>query len=372
MYLHKISLSNFKNYGDQTLEFSPHRNFLSGENGSGKTNLLDAIHYLCLGKSYFHYSDLNCVKHNENYFRIEGNFLNEEKYRVTCAYQAGGKKELQKNGITYSKIADHVGLIPVVMITPDDQLLIDEGSEERRRFVDNAVSQIDHAYLEFLIDYNKVLAQRNAALKRFAEKRFVDRSLIESYDQQLAASGMKIFEARKKYFGKMIPVISDFYTLLSDHAEEVTASYESVCHHENLTDSLKRSFDKDCSTQRTNEGIHRDDFDFFLNRRSLKKFGSQGQKKSFLMALKFAQYELIRKEKNHRPILLLDDLFDKLDEKRSQNIFRLMSENGFGQVFITDTHEERVLNVLSQSEHSMTHYKIANGKVVNTFEATAK
>ncbi|MFI5135610.1 MAG: DNA replication/repair protein RecF, partial [Chitinophagales bacterium] len=265
-----------------------------------------------------------------------------------------------------------VGFIPVVMITPDDQLLIDEGSDERRRFVDNAISQIDHAYLEFLIEYNKVMAQRNAALKRFAEKRSTDHALIESYDQQLAASGVKIFEARKKYFGAMIPVIGNFYALLSEQAEEVTASYESVCSSESLLDSFRRSFEKDCATQRTNEGIHRDDFDFFLNGRSLKKFGSQGQKKSFLMALKFAQYELIRREKNQRPILLLDDLFDKLDERRAQNIFRLMNENGFGQVFITDTHEERVLNLLAQSEDSTTHYKISGGKVVNTFESTAE
>ncbi|MFI5136078.1 MAG: DNA replication/repair protein RecF, partial [Chitinophagales bacterium] len=156
MYLQRLSLSNFKNYSDQSLEFSAHRNFFSGENGSGKTNLLDAIHYLCLGKSYFHYSDSNCVRHNQNFFRIDGHFFNEENYRVVCTYQAGGKKELQKNGILYSRIADHVGFIPVVMITPDDQLLIDEGSDERRRFVDNAISQIDHAYLEFLIEYNKV------------------------------------------------------------------------------------------------------------------------------------------------------------------------------------------------------------------------
>ena len=369
VFLQNLSLTGFKNYASAKLEFSPHWNFFSGRNGSGKTNLLDAIHYLCLGKSYFHSSDLNSVKHGENFFRLDAHFTNDEKYHVVCVYQAGAKKELKKNDVIYSRIANHVGLIPVVMITPDDQLLIDEGSEERRRFIDGTISQIDHSYLELLIEYNRVLGQRNAALKRFAERNVIDRELLDSYDAQLSASGHKIFEARKKYLDLMIPMIEHFYGTLSGAAEKVGARYESVCQHETILNALKKSFQKDSVTQRTNEGIHRDDFDFLLNGRSMKKFGSQGQKKSFLMALKFAQYDLIRKEKNQSPLLLLDDLFDKLDEERSANVFRLISENGFGQVFITDTHEERVMHLFKESRRAIVHYRVSGGQAV---DATSK
>lgn len=362
MYLQQLSITNFRNYPLARLDFSPHWNLFSGDNGSGKTTLLDAIHYLCLGKSYFHHSDLTSVKHDSDFFRIDGSFSDDQVLRMVCFYEAGGKKELQKNGVAYSRIANHVGLIPVVMVTPDDQLLIDEGSDERRRFMDGTISQIDHTYLENLIEYNRVLQQRNSALKHFAERRKTDRALIESYDRKLCDSGEKIFHLRTEYFSRMIPLIRQFHALLSSETEEVSAEYASVCNKENLAVALSASFEKDCITQRTNEGIHRDDFDFFLSKRSLKRFGSQGQKKSFLMSLKFAQYELIKREKNLLPLLLLDDLFDKLDEKRSRNIFRLIADNGFGQVFITDTHCDRVRELISQHPTSFTHYLLPDLK----------
>ncbi len=361
MYLQSLSFSNFKNYSQAQFNFCPQLNFLSGKNGAGKTNVLDAIHYLCLGKSYFHYSDQNAVKHEQNFFRVEGNFLNEETHRVSCVFQPGGKKELQRNGITYVRIVDHVGFIPVVMITPDDQLLIDEGSDERRKFIDNTISQINRPYLEALLAYNKVLQQRNAALKQFALKGKTDRALIDTFDHQLSSSGKQIFLSREKYFSMMVPLAEKFYAILSNEQEKISAVYESACRNEDLFDLLQKSFEKDCTTQRTNEGIHKDDFDFFLDTKSLKKLGSQGQKKSFLMAIKFAQYELIRKEKNQAPLLLLDDLFDKLDAVRSKNILQLLSENGFGQVFITDTNEERITHFISQTKKSSNHFLIENG-----------
>ncbi len=358
MYLNQLTLTNFKNYKSEKFAFSPALNFITGSNGAGKTNVLDAIHYLCLGKSYFHSSDLNSVMHTKNFFRLEGDFGNEEKLNITNVYQQGGKKELTKNSVAYQRIIDHVGLIPVVMITPDDQLLIDEGSEERRRFIDNTISQIDHTYLENLVAYNKVLQQRNAALKKFAENRNVDHALLESYNEQLAASGKNIFSLRQKYFSSMTPLLEKKYELLSNQKENVTAAYDSVCSKENLLAALKRSTAKDVATQRTNEGIHKDDFDFFLNGRSLKKFGSQGQKKSFLMAIKFAQFEIIAAEKNETPLLLLDDLFDKLDEQRSENILNLISSNGFGQVFITDTNEERINKFSGETNKEFEHCRI--------------
>lgn len=320
--------------------------------------MLDAVHYLCLGKSYFHSSDLNSVKHEEFFFRIEGNFETPENLDLVCTFQAGNKKELAKNGVTYPRLIDHVGVVPVVMITPDDQLLIDETSEERRRFIDNTISQIDHPYLETLISYNKILQQRNASLKQFALRGAVNRQLIESYDDQLIDYGTKIFSWREKYFNLMIPFIEIHYKNLSENAESVSASYISICKKENFKEALQKSFQKDIDSQRTNEGIHRDDFDFYLNERSLKKFGSQGQKKSFLMALKLSQYELIRKQREINPLLLLDDLFDKLDEARAANILSLVSANGFGQVFITDTNEMRIENFIAETGIEANHLKI--------------
>lgn len=358
VYLQQLSVTNFRNYDKLRLEFSPQWNLLSGRNGGGKTTLLDAIHYLCLGKSYFHYSDSASVRHEASFFRVEGEFVSDYPIHMSCLYASGGKKELQKNGTSYLRIADHVGVIPVVMVTPDDQLLIDEGSENRRRFIDGTISQIDHAYLETLIEYNRILQQRNSALRQFAERKRIDRALIESYDAELASRGMTIYGARKGYFEEMYPLVRRYYEQLSSGTEEVSAGYESVCNNMSLPEALKRSFEKDCITQRSNEGIHRDDFDFFLNGRSLKKFGSQGQKKTFLMALKFSQYELIRNRKNLEPILLLDDLFDKLDESRSENIFNLIASNDFGQTFVTDTHPARLTGYISNHQVPFVHYSL--------------
>ena len=361
MYLREITLTNFKNYRSARLQFCDRINFITGANGAGKTNVLDAIHYLGLGKSYFHSSDQHSVNHDERFFRLEGKFNGSACKEIICSYQPGGKKDLQKDGVVYARIADHVGIIPIVMITPDDQLLIDEASDERRRFIDNTVSQIDHAYLEDLIEYNRILQQRNAALKQFAWKGTSDRTLIESLDIPLAERGERIHEARKKYFSDMIPLISDLYHRLSANGEAVTAEYDSVCRKVSLKKALHASYEKDVESQRTNEGIHRDDFHFFLNRRSLKKFGSQGQKKSFLLALKLSQFEVIKKEKNESPLLLLDDLFDKLDESRSARLLNLICENGFGQVFITDANVARIASSLRPSSDQTVHYKIEHG-----------
>jgi DNA replication and repair protein RecF len=364
VHLNQLQLTNFKNYYTAKFSFSPQLNFITGNNGAGKTTVLDAIHYLCLGKSYFHNSDANSIVHGEKFFRVSGDFGKEEKINITSVYQLGGKKELTKNEVMYPRMIDHVGLLAVVMITPDDQLLIDEGSEERRKFIDNTISQIDHSYLEILVAYNKVLQQRNAALKKFGETRTVDHHLLDSYNAQLAASGKAIFNFRERHFKNMIPLLEKKYEMLADNIEKVTASYNSVCRTEDLAAALKKSTAKDIATQRTNEGIHKDDFDFFLNHKSLKKFGSQGQKKSFLMAIKFAQFEIISIEKNQKPILLLDDLFDKLDKKRSQNILEVISENGFGQVFITDTNEKRIEKFISGSKKTVVHYFIENNVAI--------
>jgi DNA replication and repair protein RecF len=361
VYLQHLSLSNFKNYTSAALDFRPGWNFVSGPNGAGKTNLLDAIHHLCIGKSYFHSSDQYSVQHEQRFFRIEGKFNPEHPLKISCAYATGVKKEVKKNEVIYERLADHVGLIPVVMICPDDQLLIDEGSEGRRRFIDNTLSQINHAYLEVLMEYNRVLLQRNAALKQFAGVNTFDAGLIESYDEQLASSGLKLFHWRSELIDLLGETARRFYSQLSREAETITVSYESVCRYSDLRVALRQSIQRDLLLQRTTEGLHRDDVAFLFNARSLKRFGSQGQKKSFLMALKFSQYELIKKEKNKKPILLLDDLFDKLDESRSEKIFRLITENGFGQVFITDTQETRVMKFFARRPGELGHFLVKNG-----------
>jgi DNA replication and repair protein RecF len=364
VYLKTLSLTCFKNYTASKFEFSPALNFLTGENGSGKTNVLDGIHYLCLGKSYFHATDQQAVNHSGSYFRMEGLFINErEPVRIVCSYASGGKKEVSKNGSPYGRLTDHVGLIPVVMIAPDDHTLIDEGSDERRRFIDNTISQIDHLYLEDLVAYNKVLQQRNATLKHFAARRIFDGTLIEILNDQLASFGKKIFEKRETYLKMMVPLMEKYYAIICDQKESITAKYDSVFHRDELLIALKNSLEKDRQLERTTEGIHRDEFEFCLNNLPVKKFGSQGQKKSFLMALKLAQWELIKTEKDTTPILLLDDLFDKLDEIRSHHILNLIAEDSFGQVFITDTNATRIGNMVSGNSKEAKHFEIREGTV---------
>lgn len=369
MYLKTLSLTFFKNYAASKFGFSPSLNFLTGENGSGKTNVLDAIHYLCLGKSYFHATDQQAVNHAASYFRMEGSFMQQqEPVKIICNYVSGGKKEVSKNGLTYGRLTDHVGLIPVVMIAPDDHSLIDEGSDERRRFIDNTISQIDHLYLEDLVAYNKVLQQRNAALKHFAMRRRFDGSLIETLDDQLASFGKKVFEKRETYLKRMIPLMEKYYAIICDQKERITSKYDSVFHRNEMLAALKNSLEKDRQLERTTEGIHRDEFEFCLNNLPVRKFGSQGQKKSFLMALKLAQWELIKTEKDNTPILLLDDLFDKLDEIRSQHILNLIAEDSFGQVFITDTNATRVGNIVSGNGKEGRHFEIKEGGLSMKYE----
>ncbi len=343
VYLKALSITHFKNYQAASLGFSSSLNFITGKNGTGKTNLLDGIHYLCLGKSYFHASDQQSVKFEERFFRMEGDFQHgSEPINIRCVYPLGGKKELSCNEVTCQRLTDHVGTIPVVMIAPDDQSLINEGSDERRRFIDNTISQIDHLYLEDLLLYNKVLQQRNAALKNFAVTKRFDGALIEALDQQLTAFGEKIFSKRVFYLEKISPLIEYYYHLFCEGSESIKTTYQSVFHRPNFNLLLKQVIEKDRQLERTTEGIHRDEFDFFLNDQPVRKFGSQGQKKTFLMSLKLAQWELIKSEKNKKPLLLLDDLFDKLDAFRSVKILKLISGPEFGQVFITDTETDRL------------------------------
>lgn len=335
----------------------------------GKTNLLDAIYYLCMCKSHRGVNDRNVVQHSMDFFRLEGEFLNEKneatksksKNKIVAKVQPGKKKEIEKNNVAYQKLSEHIGMLPVVIIVPDDTLMATEGSEERRRFLDNTLSQLDIEYLKSLITYNKILKQRNSALKKFAETRSFNAELLDIYDQQLLEPAQVIFEKRKEFVDSFRPVFKEFYLTISSGQEKVDCTYSSSLKVENFADQLKGSREKDRILTRTTCGIHKDDLVFRIDKYLLRKFGSQGQLKSYVLALKLAQYDFLKKNHSSNPILLMDDIFDKLDEGRVKQLIQLILEKNFGQVFITDTHENRVEEIIKNFETDYKKFYIENG-----------
>lgn len=385
MFLGKITLLNFKNHENISLSFTKKIDCIIGNNGVGKTNLLDAIYYLCLTKSYFNAVDQQNILFKKDFFRLEGSFKKQnELFEIVYKLPANKRKELIINETPVAKLSDHIGNFPAIIISPDDSQLITGSSEERRRFIDNTISQVDHDYLNRLIFYNKALAQRNAALKRFAETGKVDRALIESYDRQLIEAGIKIYEARKIAIEKLYPAFQSFYRQLSFEREAVGFTYQSQLNERPFAELLKQSFEKDLILQRTDVGIHKDDIEFFIIPTStpkspkgdfetdiksplgdlgvglevkLKKFGSQGQQKSFIIAIKFAQYNFI-KNTERKPLVLIDDIFDKLDNDRSRKLVELIAGDEFGQVFITDTDDAHIREVLKGKEELFEVFRI--------------
>ncbi len=348
MIIKKLRLHNFKNFKDRGFEFALGINALTGNNGVGKTNVLDAIYMLAFGKSYFHLTLSQIIHHGEDSFSIKGFFQNKNtEENILLKYKSGEKKQLIRNNKAYDKLSDHIGLIPVVMISPYDRDLISESGEVRRKFVDKSISQFDKEYLADLTAYYKILSQRNRLLKYFALNNTFDDSTLEVYSDQLAALGQKIYEKRKVFLKKFIPFLKEKYAWLSSQSEDVDIQYQTGLDKKNLKDLLKESLDRDRLLQHTTQGIHRDDFVFLINGYPIKKFGSQGQQKSFLIALKLAEYEMLKKEKNRSPILLFDDIFDKLDPVRVSRIVKWVEDKTFGQVFISDTHPDRIRELLA-------------------------
>jgi DNA replication and repair protein RecF len=364
MWLKNITLLNFKNYADAAVGFSKTVNAFVGDNGAGKTNLLDAIHYLCLCKSYFNPIDTQQIKTGEDIFLIQGDFDREGKNeKISCGVKRNQKKQFKRNKKEYDKLADHIGLFPVVMISPYDSSIISEGSEERRRFMDNVISQTDGRYLDELIIYNKHLLNRNAFLKQVALSRRYDPALFEIIDEQLVASGNKIFDKRKQFMLDFIPLFNQHYEFLSSSSEQVDMQYSSQLNDASFESLLSQSVEKDKILERTTMGIHKDDLVFSLRDMPLKKFGSQGQQKSFLIALKLAQYSYLQKFKGFKPLLLLDDIFDKLDDNRVHKLMEMVSHHDFGQIFITDTGRERVLNIFNRINVPVTLFEVKNGSI---------
>lgn len=364
MYLQQLSLINFKNYAGAEVLFSEGVNAFTGNNGAGKTNLLDAIHYLSLCKSYFNPIDSQQIKQGADFFIINGTFIkNEQPETVACGVKRNQKKQFKRNKKDYQRLADHIGLFPLVMVSPYDISIIIEGSEERRKFIDNVISQTDHFYLDELIAYNKILANRNSLLKRIAETGRYDPDLLAVLDEQLTASGNRIFEKRKLFMESFTPIFNNHYRFLSDDAEQVELVYESQLLADDFAALLKKSTGRDRALERTTAGIHRDDLQFAIHGMPMKKFGSQGQQKSFLIALKLAQYSFLYQQKGFKPLLLLDDIFDKLDDNRVTKLIRMVSNHDFGQVFITDTSVTRIERIFKDINVDLKLFKVAGGEI---------
>jgi DNA replication and repair protein RecF len=348
MFLKQLSLINFKNYPEFEAEFSEKVNCFVGNNGMGKTNLLDAIHYLAFCKSFFNVTDSQNIRHDEAFFVVKGEFDKwGESTEVYCGLKRNHKKIFKKNKKEYERLSEHIGQFPLVMISPNDADLINGSSETRRKFLDGIISQYDKVYLDKLISYNQVLKQRNALLKHFHETRTFDSETLEIWDDQLILYGKFILDCRQEFLKQFIPLFNSYYQFISDSKEGVGLSYENSLHDRDFKTAVLTSLTRDRSLHYTTVGPHKDDLEFTLGTYSLKKFASQGQQKSYLLALKLAQFEFIKNQKNTNPLLLLDDVYDKLDEERFTRLLEMVSSNKFGQVFITDTHPERIEQLLN-------------------------
>lgn len=364
MYLKSLQLANFKNYEDLEIDFIEGINCFVGKNGSGKTNVLDAVHYLSVCKSYLNPIDRQNIHFGSTFFSIRGEWeLNQKEVTIHCAVKEGAKKVVRRNKKEYEKLAEHIGQFPVVIISPYDRDLIIEGSEFRRKWIDSIISQFDRNYLDDLQRYGKVLIQRNALLKNMFEHRLFDQESIDVWDHQLIDLGNKIYARRKDFLVEFIPIFQKHYNEIGLVEEQVHLEYRSHLNEGSFSDMLKANARKDAITQFTNVGIHKDDLIFTIKSHPIKKFGSQGQQKSFAIALKLAQYEWLKQHLNVKPVLLLDDIFDKLDEERVGKLMDLVSTDFFNQVLVTDTDETRIRSIMKDNKLPFIIFDVQQGKI---------
>ena len=358
MFLKRISVLNYKNFSEGTFEFDNKINCFVGKNGIGKTNILDSIYHLANGKSYFNPLAVQNIKHGEEFFVIDGEFeINSRTEQIVCSLKKGQKKTLKRNSKQYEKFSEHIGFIPLVIISPADRDLIVEGSETRRKFIDSVISQLDNSYLQKLIHYQKILSQRNALLKYFAQNHVFEKDTLSIYNEQLNTLGQTIFEKRQQFLDDFIPIFNKYHKEITDSAETVQLVYQSDLFDKDTLTLLEENIARDRALQYTSVGVHKDDLSFEIDNYPIKKFGSQGQQKSFLIALKLAQFDFVKKQSGEKPILLFDDIFDKLDEFRVSKIIEMVNNEEFGQLFISDTHPERTENIVKTTHQS---YKIFN------------
>ncbi len=364
MHLRNLTVANFKNISETVIDFSPRLNCFIGDNGAGKTNVLDALYYLSFTKSFFNAADQMNVNHGENWFLLKGQYEREgAEEHIICSFQEGQKKQVKRNSKVYRRMADHIGLLPLVMVSPGDSVLIVGGSEERRKFIDGVVAQFDAAYLNDLMRYSRILLQRNNLLKQAAQGLPVDNDVFGVYDEQLVGAGIRIHEQRKNFIIELNPVFQKYYTAISKGAETVGLVYKSDLDEKNFADALSESFQRDRSAQYTTVGLHKDDLQLTLGGYPVKKIGSQGQQKTYLVALKLAQFEFISQISGIKPILLLDDIFDKLDKKRVEQIVKMVDSEHFGQIFITDTNREHLDAILLTVTSDYRIFKVINGEI---------
>ena len=371
MYLEKLSLTNFKNYEDGRFAFGQHVNVVVGPNGSGKTNLLDAIYFLSLSKSAFQSQDAYSIQHGADYFIIDGTFVAEEHHtQITISLQRGQRKVLMADKKPYERISGHIGRFPVVLIAPNDTDLVREHAEERRHFFDGVLSQYDPDYLTDYLAYNQILKQRNSLLKLFADRNQVDNDMLDTYDEPLLEIGQRIHDRRQSFIAEFLPLFQYHYAYLSDEREAVNILYESEVSNPNFVEEFRHFRKRDTILQRTAMGVHKDDYTFLIEDGTgasvpMKKFGSQGQQKTFVIALKLAQFDQLEVTKGKKPILLLDDIFDKLDDRRIGQLIQRMDESAnptslFGQIFISDARPERTRELLSRVTADVRFFQIGS------------
>ena len=357
--LEKIVISDFRNIALQELEFSPNINCISGNNGEGKTNLLDAIYYLSMTKSAFAASDRFNFRHGTDEFSLSGIYRmdNGLSSRFAMKISSKGEKNLRRDDKPYGRVSEHIGVLPVVMVSPSDNSLVSDSGEERRRFVNSVLSQMDREYMSAMQHYNRLLQQRNRMLKEPE----VDRTLLEVIDMRMSALAGPIHDARRRFVDDIRPVVAEYYKALSGDTEQVDIRYESELSSSSLEDILASSFEKDRILKYTGSGIHRDDFVFMMNGHPIRRYGSQGQQKSFLVSLKFAQYEIMKRNYGFPPVLLLDDVFDKLDMSRISNLLQMVASKDFGQIFITDSNKVRMSGIVDELTQDRVYFETAAG-----------
>ena len=359
MILEKLSVINYKNIAAATLELSPKINCLIGQNGVGKTNVLDAIYFLSFCHSASTPIDSQVIRHGEEFFMLEGSY--DEDMHIIAAMKKSAKKHFKRNKKEYKRLSEHIGLIPIVVVAPSDTLLIEGGSEERRRLMDMVISQYDRSYIDAMNRYNKALQQRNALLKLEEEP---DNDVISLFEEQMAVEGEKIYQRRKAFIEELTPIFQRIHETISENREQVSLTYLSHCQRGPLLDIIQRDRFKDRAVGYSLHGIHRDDLEFSLSGHPMKREGSQGQNKTFVIALKLAQFDFLKRTNSKTtPLLLLDDIFDKLDARRVEQIVKLVGSEEFGQIFITDTNRDHLDRILASSEHDYKIFYVDNGEI---------
>lgn len=361
MRLNSLSILNYKNIREAELIFSPNINCFIGNNGMGKTNILDAIYFLSFCKSHSNSIDSQNILHGAEFCLLQGKYtLGDQTEDIYCGMKMRQKKQFKRNKKEYERLSDHIGLLPLVLVSPDDSELIQGGSEERRKFIDGVISQYNKTYLNNLLQYNNALKQRNALLK---SEKPVDDSLLDIWEEQMAALGNYIYEQRKLFIDEFIPVFQNYYSYISVGNEQISLSYHSQHHDRDIKTKMLATRDRDRILGYSTQGIHKDDLEMLLRDYPIKRVGSQGQNKTYLISLKLAQFDFLKRTHNLSPLLLLDDIFDKLDSVRVKKIIELVSGDTFGQIFITDTNREHLDLLLLQLEQDATIFTVENGEI---------